>query len=93
MTVSELLTPLFITTSAGIVVGLVGLILRCIYKTKCDNIILCCGLLRFHRNVDDEMTLDMRAAGDSAKRRGSPGINNTSQYDLRLPSPANRNNV
>ena len=47
----------------GLYVFLGGWILAVItvmYKSKCDQMNLCCGLIVVHRNVDVEMANDLR---------------------------------
>jgi hypothetical protein len=85
---------LFLTTSAGLVAGIIGLVLRYCYKIKCMEISLCCGLIVFKRNIEEEMKIDLQLNQPSTKsnqpnaiRRVSTGT--TSQFNLfdnRMPN-------
>ena len=34
------------------------------YKSKCTNVDLCCGLINFTRDTDDEMKIDMNESSN-----------------------------
>jgi hypothetical protein len=75
--------PLFLTSIGGILVATIGLILRYCYRIKCEDITICCGLMTIHRNIDDEMAVDLQTPSPSARRGGS--LNNTSQMNMMPP--------
>jgi hypothetical protein len=54
-----MVSELFLTTTIGVTIGLLGLSLRYCYKMKCNSTNICCGLIKFDRNVDDEVQLDI----------------------------------
>ena len=45
----------FFTGIATMVVGLCGLAIKYGFASKCDNVQLCCGLLKIHRSVNLEV--------------------------------------
>lgn len=34
--------------------GIIGLLLRYAFKSKCDTVNLCCGFIQIHRDIDKE---------------------------------------
>ena len=46
----------FWLTLAGIVVGVLGVLIRYCFLSKCDNVSICCDLIKVHREVDLEMS-------------------------------------
>ena len=46
----------FWLTIGGMMVGLAGLVIRSCYRSKCEDISLCC--LKIHRNVQAEIEED-----------------------------------
>ena len=52
----------FWLTLAGIIVGVLGVLIRYCFLSKCDNVSICFGILKIHRavelelpNVDDDL--------------------------------------
>jgi len=45
----------FWLTLAGIIVGLIGVLIRFCFLSKCDNVSICFGILKIHRAVELEM--------------------------------------
>jgi len=45
----------FWLTLAGIVVGVLGVLIRYCFLSKCDNVSICCDVIKVHRAVDLEM--------------------------------------
>jgi len=45
----------FWLTLAGIIVGLLGVLIRFCFLSKCDNVSICFGILKIHRAVELEM--------------------------------------
>jgi hypothetical protein len=45
----------FWLTLAGIVVGVLGVLIRYCFLSKCDNVSICCDLIKVHRAVDLEL--------------------------------------
>jgi hypothetical protein len=46
---------IFFITGLTIITGSIGLCLKFCLKSKCDNVNLCYGLIKIHRNVELEM--------------------------------------
>jgi hypothetical protein len=45
----------FWLTLAGIIVGLLGVLIRFCFLSKCDNVSICFGILKIHRAVELEI--------------------------------------
>jgi hypothetical protein len=45
----------FWLTLAGIIVGVLGVLIRYCFLSKCDNVSICFGLLKIHRAVELEL--------------------------------------
>ena len=45
----------FWLTLAGIIVGVVGVLIRYCFLSKCDNVSICCDLIKIHRAVELEL--------------------------------------
>jgi len=45
----------FWLTLAGIIVGVLGVLIRYCFLSKCDNISICCDLIKVHRAVELEL--------------------------------------
>ena len=45
----------FWLTLAGIIVGVLGILIRYCFLSKCDNVSICFGILKVHRAVELEM--------------------------------------
>jgi len=54
----EKLSGTFWLSLAGILAGVLGIIISAINKSKCSNIDCCCGLIRCVREVDLEVQLE-----------------------------------
>jgi hypothetical protein len=54
----EDLNGIWLLTAGGMLFGFLGLILRYAYKTKCDNIDICWGLVKIHRDIQTEATIE-----------------------------------
>ena len=54
----EDLNGVWLLTAGGMLFGFLGLILRYAYKTKCDNIDICWGLVKIHRDIQTEATIE-----------------------------------
>ena len=46
---------IFLITVGGVFVGIMGLLCKYALKIKCDNITLCCGLIKCHRATELEI--------------------------------------
>ena len=51
----------FFVTISTLLFGCFGLSIKYLLKSKCDNVILCCGLIKVHRNVELEVQEEMKA--------------------------------
>lgn len=51
----EIFDDTFWLTLAGIVVGVIGVLIRYCFLSKCDNVSICCDLIKVHRAVDLEL--------------------------------------
>ena len=51
----------FFVTISTLLFGCFGLSMKYLLKSKCDNVILCCGLIKVHRNVELEVQEEMKA--------------------------------
>lgn len=60
-------------TTLGI--GLIGLIIRYAFKSKCTDVSICCGLINIHRNIEQEIEEEKNEAkmgrNDSLKNLGN----------------------
>lgn len=87
--VEELTSPFFLSTAAATLVGVIGLILRYCYKIKCEDTTLCCNLIAFHRNVNDELRVDLQqmqmTENPNPRRRSS--LMNASQLEIPQQMP------
>lgn len=45
----------FWLSAGAVVVGLVSLLAKFAYKSKCENVSLCFGLFKVHRNIEAEV--------------------------------------
>jgi hypothetical protein len=45
----------FWLTLAGIIVGVLGILIRYCFLSKCDNVSICFGILKVHRAVELEL--------------------------------------
>ena len=50
----------FFLTIGSLVFGCFGLVIRYAFKSKCDNVNFCFGLITIHRNVELEAEEEMR---------------------------------
>ncbi len=50
----------FFISLATLLVGAFGLSIKYCLRSKCDDISLCCGLLKIHRNVDLEAQIEQK---------------------------------
>lgn len=55
----EIYNGTFFITALTILTGSVGLCLKYCLKSKCDNVNLCCGLIKIHRNVEIENDIEL----------------------------------
>ena len=51
----------FFVTVSTLLFGCFGLSIKYLLKWKCNNVILCCGLIKVHRNVELEVQEEMKA--------------------------------
>jgi hypothetical protein len=51
----EIFDDTFWLTLAGIIVGVLGVLIRYCFLSKCDNVSICFGILKVHRAVELEM--------------------------------------
>ena len=51
----------FFLTISTLLFGCFGLSMKYLLKSKCDNVHLCCGLIKVHRNVELETEEQMKA--------------------------------
>ena len=51
----------FFVTISTLLFTCFGLSIKYLLKSKCDNVILCCGLIKVHRNVELEVQEEMKA--------------------------------
>jgi hypothetical protein len=54
----EDLNGVWLLTAGGMLFGFLGVILRYAYKTKCDNIDICWGLVKIHRDIRTEADIE-----------------------------------
>ena len=52
------LNSTFIITMTSLLLASFGVMLRLCFKSKCSDVNICCGLLKFKRNVDDEIKIE-----------------------------------
>lgn len=45
----------FWLTLAGIIVGLLGVLIRFCFLSKCENVSICCDFIKIHRAVELEL--------------------------------------
>jgi len=64
---SEIFYTSLISTLSGVFLAILGLL----YKSKCENIDLCCGMIKIQRNVNIEMAEDMRDMQPRPSRENS----------------------
>ena len=50
----------FFITISTLLFGCIGLSIKYLLKSKCDNVNLCYGLIKVHRNVKVEEELEMK---------------------------------
>lgn len=63
---------------ATLIVGLIGLIVRYAFKSKCTNVDLCCGCLTIKRNVDAENEIETKELEHS----------DTKERDIEMGTPS-----
>jgi len=63
--------PVLVISLATICSGVVMLIIRTCYKSKCSHISLCKGLVDIERNVQEEVREDAKEASKSEKKTDS----------------------
>jgi hypothetical protein len=49
----------FYISIGGIIGGIVTILLKYAYKSKCNTVNLCCGLIQYNRNVQEEVKEDI----------------------------------
>jgi hypothetical protein len=54
----EDLNGVWLLTAGGMLFGFLGVILRYAYKTKCEHINICWGLVKIHRDIQTEATIE-----------------------------------
>ena len=54
----EDLNGVWLLTAGGMLFGFLGVILRYAYKTKCEHIDICWGLVKIHRDIRTEATIE-----------------------------------
>ena len=50
----ESFDAVFFLTVIGAIVGLIGVCMKTLFKSKCSNVRLCCGLINVQRDVNAE---------------------------------------
>ena len=53
----------FWLTMGGMIIGLVGMVLRSCYQSKCEDVRLCFGMVTVHRNIIAEEDIDIQMHG------------------------------
>jgi hypothetical protein len=56
----EIYDGVFFITISTLLFGCIGLSIKYLLKSKCDNVNLCYGLIKVHRNVKVEEELEMK---------------------------------
>jgi hypothetical protein len=56
----EIYDGVFFITIGTLLFGCIGLSIKYLLKSKCDNVNLCYGLIKVHRNVKVEEELEMK---------------------------------
>ena len=56
----EIYDAVFFITIGTLLFGCIGLSIKYLLKSKCDNVNLCYGLIKVHRNVKVEEELEMK---------------------------------
>ena len=56
----EIYDGVFFITISTLLFGCIGLSIKYLLKSKCDNVNLCFGLIKVHRNVKVEEELEMK---------------------------------
>ena len=56
----EIYDGVFFITIGSLLFGCIGLSIKYLLKSKCDNVNLCYGLIKVHRNVKVEEELEMK---------------------------------
>jgi hypothetical protein len=51
----EIFDDTFWLTLSGIIVGVLGILIRYCFLSKCDNVSVCFGILKVHRAVELEL--------------------------------------
>ena len=51
----EIFDDTFWLTLSGIIVGVLGVLIRYCFLSKCDNVSICYGILKIHRAVELEL--------------------------------------
>ena len=57
---TEIYDGVFFITISTLLFGCIGLSIKYLLKSKCDNVNLCFGLIKVHRNVKVEEELEMK---------------------------------
>jgi hypothetical protein len=57
----ETYDAVFFVTISTLLFTCFGLVIKYCLRSKCDNIELCCGLIKVHRNVELEVEEEMKA--------------------------------
>ena len=55
---TETFDDIFFLTLAGAIFTFLGICMKELFRSKCSDTNLCCGLIKFHRNVDIEQEID-----------------------------------
>ena len=56
----EIYDGVFFITISTLLFGCIGLSIKYLLKSKCDNVNLCYGLIKVHRNVKVEEELELK---------------------------------
>lgn len=75
----------FWLSAGAVVVGLVSMLAKYAYKSKCENFSLCCGLIKVHRDIQSELKEDLEENKQS-EDTSTPKANTT----VKIPSLASR---
>lgn len=58
----------FFITIATVVTGCIGVLARYCFRSRCDNLSLCCGFIQIHRNTEMETRETLREMEIQATR-------------------------
>lgn len=62
----------FFTGIATMIIGLAGLAIKYGFASKCDNVSICCGLLKIHRAVQLETNIEESTELQPTQEEQSP---------------------